>query len=224
MSVIDATALASRDPDLAARGLVALALLGMVSAWLQQPLPAPAARPVIEPAPEPVEEPVEEPEPALDHEVIRTRVIAAVQWRKAGIWFSPHEIAADLGMRKGEVQGQLDALVLAGTVQVKDGARRKYRRPLAVSPAPRPAEPPRRPVRLASAPPVPSAPPVVPAAPDPERALIAQALAAGQITRCPPAYADTVRGGKPLDLGGYQAAEPVSYNLHPRSRSKGARK
>jgi len=219
MKMIDATALASRDPDLAARGLVALALLGMVSAWLQQPLPAPAARPAMKPAPEPVDE----PEPALDHEVIRTRVIAAIEWRKAGLWFSPHEIAADLGMRKGEVQAQLDALALAGTVQVKDGARRKYRRPLVPSATPTPTAPPRRPVTLASAPPVPSTPPVVPAAPDPERALIAQALAAGQITRCPPAYAETVRGGAPLDLGGYQAAEPSSYNLHPRSRTKGAR-
>jgi len=218
MKMIDATALASRDPDLAARGLVALALLGMVSAWLQQPLPAPAARPATKPAPEPVDE----PEPALDHEVIRTRVIAAIEWRKAGLWFSPHEIAADLGMRKGEVQAQLDALALAGTVQVKDGARRKYRRPLV--PSATPTAPPRRPVKLASAPPVPSTPPVVPAAPDPERALIAQALAAGQITRCPPAYADTVRGAKPLDLGGYQAAEPVAYNLNPRSRFKGGRK
>ncbi|MFZ2871245.1 hypothetical protein, partial [Zavarzinia sp.] len=83
---------------------------------------------------------------------------------------------------------------------------------------PQPAPEPKKPViRIAAAPPEASnkAPVLLPA--PVERSLIDEALAAGRITRCPPAYAGTVEGGARLDLGGHQPIEKSTFR-HPQRK------
>ncbi|MFZ2872773.1 hypothetical protein, partial [Zavarzinia sp.] len=108
---IDVTALRSRDPDMVARGLLALAVIGLVGAWVQMPA-APRPAPILDGA-------------------IPAKVRRAVAWRAPGAWFSAGDIAMAVGVERSQIAWTLRQLVDAGELEAK-GTRnsRRYRRPV----------------------------------------------------------------------------------------------
>ncbi|RJF94826.1 hypothetical protein D3874_03155 [Oleomonas cavernae] len=109
---IDASALRSGNAYLVAQGMMAVALVGLVGAWLQLPVEVP---------PEAVDQP--------DDDQVTERVRRSVMWRAVGVAFKALDIELATGLSRDQVHGALRVLSERGLVQAGGTAStRRYRR------------------------------------------------------------------------------------------------